>query len=84
MILPLIASSTSEPLAFALLQATSVTIESANPEKLPEEYRKICDSEGKVRAVTDYIAGMSDRYLLAIYKNIFIPDSWVDIGLEEG
>ncbi len=55
-----------------------------NPNKIPNAYRYIIDSEGVHRAVCDYIAGMSDRYLLAVYKNIFIPDSWVDIGIEEG
>ena len=55
-----------------------------NPDRIPKAYHYIIDSEGIHRAVADYIAGMSDRYLLAIYKNIFIPDSWVDIGLEEG
>ena len=55
-----------------------------NPDRIPKAYHYIIDSEGTHRAVADYIAGMSDRYLLAIYKKIFIPDSWVDIGLEEG
>ncbi len=56
----------------------------SNPDKIPNAYRYIIESEGVHRAACDYIAGMSDRYLLAIYKNIFIPSSWVDIGLEEG
>lgn len=55
-----------------------------NPDRIPKAYRYIIDEEGAERAVCDYIAGMSDRYLLAVYKNIFIPDSWVDVGLEEG
>ena len=55
-----------------------------NPDRIPKAYHYIIDEEGAERAVCDYIAGMSDRYLLAVYKNIFIPDSWVDVGLEEG
>ena len=55
-----------------------------NPDRIPRAYHYIIDEEGAERAVCDYIAGMSDRYLLAVYKNIFIPDSWVDVGLEEG
>lgn len=47
-----------------------------NPEKLPEEYRKICDSEGKARAVTDYIAGMTDQYAVMAYSDIYIPKFW--------
>lgn len=54
------------------------------PEKIPQAYHYIIENEGKERAACDYIAGMSDRYLLSIYQKIFIPDSWVDIGLEEG
>lgn len=55
-----------------------------NPDRIPMAYHYIIDAEGVERAVCDYIAGMSDRYLLAVYKRIFIPDSWVDVGLEEG
>ncbi len=55
-----------------------------NPDRIPKAYHYIIDDEGVERAVCDYIAGMSDRYLLAVYKKIFIPDSWVDVGLEEG
>ena len=55
-----------------------------NPDRIPQAYHYIIDDEGVERAVCDYVAGMSDRYLLAVYKKIFIPDSWVDVGLEEG
>lgn len=52
------------------------------PEKIPEAYKYIIEQEGVHQAACDYIAGMSDRYLVSVYKNIFIPDSWVDIGWE--
>ena len=52
------------------------------PEKIPEAYHYIIEQEGVPQAACDYIAGMSDRYLVSVYKNIFIPDSWVDIGWE--
>ncbi len=55
-----------------------------NPEQIPDTYRYVTVSEGAHRSACDYIAGMSDRYLLSVYKKIFIPDSWVDIGLGEG
>ena len=54
------------------------------PEKIPQAYHYIIEQEGVHQAACDYIAGMSDRYLVSVYKNIFIPDSWVDVGLEEG
>ena len=47
-----------------------------NPEKLPEEYRKICENEGISRAVTDYIAGMTDHYAVMAYSDIYIPKFW--------
>ncbi len=47
-----------------------------NPDKLPEEYRKICESEGIARAVTDYIAGMTDQYAVMAYSDIYIPKFW--------
>ena len=54
-----------------------------NPDRISKTYQYIINEESVSRAACDYIAGMSDRYLLAVYKKIFIPDSWVDIGLEE-
>ncbi len=53
-----------------------------NPDRIPQAYHYIIEQEGVHRAACDYIAGMSDRYLVSVYKNIFIPDSWVDIGWE--
>ena len=47
-----------------------------NPEKMTREYKKIFESEGAERAVTDYIAGMTDHYAISVYSNIFIPKAW--------
>ena len=47
------------------------------PEKLPEEYRGTAKSEGVEKAVCDYLAGMTDRYAIEQFKNLFIPRSWV-------
>ncbi len=43
---------------------------------LPVEYKNISEKEGIERAVADYVAGMSDRYAITVYSNIFIPKSW--------
>ncbi len=48
----------------------------ANPDRLPEEFRGIRDTEGAHRAACDYIAGMTDNYALEIYSALFIPKSW--------
>ena len=49
---------------------------SANPEKLPDEYKNIINTEGVNRAVTDYIAGMTDHFAVVTFSNIYIPGSW--------
>lgn len=49
---------------------------SERPEELPNEYREIAYNEGIENAVCDYIAGMTDRYALKVYQNIFLPRSW--------
>ena len=43
-----------------------------HPEEVPQEYHLI--SQGDVlRAVTDYIAGMTDRYAKNLYQDLFVP-----------
>jgi len=44
-----------------------------NPEKLPEESKKIAKSEGIDRAVCDYIACMTDNFAIEFFKEIFVP-----------
>ncbi len=47
-----------------------------NPEKMPPEYLAIAEKEGINRAITDYIAGMTDHYAITVYSNIYIPKAW--------
>ncbi len=47
-----------------------------NPHKLPEEYLDILQEEGVNIAVKDYIAGMTDRYALTLYSELFVPKGW--------
>lgn len=47
-----------------------------NPDKLPEEYKKIMDRFDKDRAVCDYVAGMTDVYAVNLYDELFIPKGW--------
>ena len=44
-----------------------------NPTLLPHSYQDKYDSEGQMRVVCDYIAGMTDRYALNEYKRLFDP-----------
>mgnify|MGYP002588200698 FL=1 len=43
---------------------------------LPQEYQKIAAAEGVIRAVADYIAGMTDHYAIDVYSRLFIPKAW--------
>ena len=45
-------------------------------EKIPEDMKYIAREEGIDRAVCDYIAGMTDHFAVALYKDIFIPKGW--------
>ena len=45
-------------------------------DELPEEYKRIARQEGTQRAVCDYIAGMTDHYVVQVFGKIFIPMGW--------
>ncbi len=47
-----------------------------NPEKLPADFLPQLDFDGFDRTVCDYIAGMTDKYAVHIYSEIFIPAAW--------
>jgi dGTPase len=44
-------------------------------EEMPEEYRPDSPEELPQR-VTDYIAGMTDRYAIGRFEDLFVPASW--------
>lgn len=47
-----------------------------NPAKIgPEALRRI-EEDGPEQAVTDYIAGMTDRYAVKLFRDIYIPKGW--------
>ncbi|MBP1464792.1 deoxyguanosinetriphosphate triphosphohydrolase [Candidatus Chloroploca sp. M-50] len=48
------------------------------PEQLPPDLLRINRERDEPieRAVVDYIAGMTDRYALEIFKRIFVPRTW--------
>lgn len=48
-----------------------------NTDKLPEQYLKIAEKDSVQRAVADYIGGMTDRYAIYIYNELFVPKSWM-------
>ncbi len=46
------------------------------PEKLPQEYRDIAEEDGLQRAVSDYVSGMTDKYAMFVYGEVYIPAAW--------
>ncbi len=47
-----------------------------DPSKLPSDYLSYLDRYCPERVICDYIAGMSDTYLLYMFNNLFVPGSW--------
>ena len=47
----------------------------AHAERLPGEYRIVYGQDG-AQAVCDYIAGMTDRFAIQTYSNLYIPKGW--------
>lgn len=47
-----------------------------NPDKLPLDYLETISKESVGRAVCDYLSGMTDRYAIELYRNLFIPEVW--------
>jgi dGTPase len=46
-----------------------------HPEEVPEEYHR---APGDLPTrVADYIAGMTDRYALRVYEQLFLPQGWL-------
>lgn len=48
----------------------------------PDEYldARTVESEGLDTAVQDFIAGMTDRFAVGLYEQLFIPKPWVEVA----
>ena len=46
------------------------------PEKLPDGYRRHIEDEGVERCVCDFLSGMTDRYAIETYTDLFVPKIW--------
>jgi dGTPase len=44
------------------------------PEHIPADIKATADSE--IRAVADYIAGMTDRYAISTFEKMYVPKGW--------
>lgn len=46
------------------------------PDKLPFDTQTAIETDGIERTVLDYVAGMSDRYAVKKFQEIYVPVSW--------
>ena len=63
-----------EPKAFGVVSALFHYYLDA-PGSMPEEYRP-AERDALPQSVTDYIAGMTDRYAIRDFETRFVPTSW--------
>ncbi|MBQ3229428.1 MAG: deoxyguanosinetriphosphate triphosphohydrolase [Clostridia bacterium] len=49
---------------------------SARPETIPPEYLKYAERDGYAQITADFIAGMTDRYALGCFNELFVPKVW--------
>ncbi len=47
-----------------------------HPHEMPDVYRRNLEKDGVGRCVADYISGMTDRYAINLYTELFIPEVW--------
>jgi dGTPase len=48
----------------------------AHPERMPELYRRNCEREGVKRCACDFVSGMTDRYAIEVYTDLYVPKVW--------
>ncbi|MBQ8016183.1 MAG: deoxyguanosinetriphosphate triphosphohydrolase [Clostridia bacterium] len=53
---------------------------SEKPEELPAQFRAIAEKEGAQIAACDFIAGMTDRYAVRVFNELYIPKAWSEIN----
>ncbi len=49
---------------------------SAHPDSIPNEYLKYAEKDGIEVITADFIAGMTDRYALGCFNELFVPKVW--------
>ena len=48
----------------------------SNPNELPAEQLLLLEKDGTDEVVKDHIAGMTDRYAIKLYTELFVPTGW--------
>ena len=52
----------------------------AHPEGMPTLYRGNIERDGVERCVCDFLSGMTDRYAIETYNQLYVPRVWRGIG----
>ena len=47
-----------------------------HPDRMPLLYRRNCETESVERCACDFISGMTDRYAIEVYSDLYIPKVW--------
>lgn len=47
-----------------------------NPQNLPQDFLSLVPVDGLERVVCDYVSGMTDKYAIYQYEELFIPAVW--------
>jgi dGTPase len=48
----------------------------SRPDELPDEYCETARADSPRRAACDYVSGMTDKYAIYLYGELFIPEAW--------
>ena len=54
---------------------------SEKPQQMPPLYFKNIERDGLGRCVCDFISGMTDRYAIELYRDLFVPKTWQGVGI---
>ena len=46
------------------------------PNEMPAIYRKNLENESVERCVCDYLSGMTDRYAIDLFRELYVPSMW--------
>lgn len=52
-------------------------------DQLPELYRRYVEEEGIGRCVCDFLSGMTDRYAIETYNELYVPRVWRGISANQ-
>ena len=54
---------------------------SDKPEQMSPLYFNNIERDGLGRCVCDFISGMTDRYAIELYRDLFVPKTWQGVGI---